>query len=181
MRLVARTTQAAAIVAVGLLGAVFIAEATGAIGEGWRNSAADAVKGVGLPSAAPWILAPVGLMLGLAALTLAVVQFAPPRKGARLMLPVHDFDDGSTVLAGRALIHVVDKRLAGIEGVLGVDARVTHKRVDIELRVDDRADLELVDTQARLLLDHGFWIDLGVADLAVDLTVVHHPRPPRVR
>lgn len=181
MRLVARTTQLLVIVALGGISAVFIAEATGALQEGWRNDAADAVRTVGSPNGAPWLLAPIGLMLALAALALAVVQFVPPKKGTRLMLPVHEFDDGSTVLAGRALIHVIRLRLKGIEGIVEVNARVTRKKADIEVRVDDRADLAVVEEEARRLLDHGFWLDLGVADLAVDLTVVHHPRPPRVR
>jgi len=181
VRAVARLTQALMIVVIAATGTVLIAEATGGLREGWRTQVADVVAGLGAPTLAPWILAPLGLALAVAALGLAVVQFVPPRRGAHLMLPVHQFDDGSTQLAGRALIHVIRQRLAGIEGVLEVEPRVDRRRVDIEIRCDDRADVALIDEQARQLLDHGFWLDLGVADLGVDITLVHHPRPPRVR
>jgi hypothetical protein len=181
VRLVARTAQAMVIVVLAAAGGTLIAEATGSLQEGWRNQLAEAIGSVAAPTWAPWILAPLGATLAIAAVTLAAVQLVPPKKGVRLMLPVHSFDDGSTQLSGRALLHAIRQRLHDVEGVVDVEARITRRRADIELRVDDRADLAFVDERARALLDHGFWLDLGVADLAVDLTVVHHPRPPRVR
>ena len=98
-----------------------------------------------------------------------------------IVLPVSEGDNGDTRLRGKALLAAVSHRIDGIEGVVDTQAWLTAKDVTVQVRVDDRCDLEAVMGELRSRLDHGFWIDLGVADLPVNLDVVHHPHPPRVR
>lgn len=97
------------------------------------------------------------------------------------MLNVDSDDLGETNLTGRALISAIKHGVSDIDGVIDTGCSVRKKVATVELRVDDRCNLADVEAAVRSRLDHGFWIDLGLADMAVDISIVHHPRPPRVQ
>ncbi len=98
------------------------------------------------------------------------------------MLEVGNDHDGATHLTGRAAMRAVEHELAGIEGVTKTTAVMpTAKKLHATVRVDDRCDLEAVEIEARERLDTPFWINLGIPDIAIDITVEFDPRPPRVR
>lgn len=181
LRFLARLTQVVVIGSVLAVAVLLILEAVGDIDGSWRQSLAEAVADTAAPDDSQWIAALVFLVLAPLSLLLAISQLVPRPRGTTLMLNVDDDDLGSTDLSGRAVISAIDNQAKTVPGVVDTNTRVTRKRVDVELRVDDRADLAEVEQTARQLLGHGFWIDLGLADLAVDITISHHPRPPRVR
>ena len=182
MTLVRRTTQLALIAAVGALGIFLALEASNLDGNTWRTNLADAIRNVFAPEHSRWQLALVGAGLALAAIILIAAQLAPARKGISRMLEVGNDHDGATHLTGRAAMRAVEHELAGIEGVTKTTAVMpTAKKLHATVRVDDRCDLEAVEIEARERLDTPFWINLGIPDIAIDITVEFDPRPPRVR
>ena len=182
MNSVRTTCQALGVVALATIGALLFLEATGALGSSWRNRTATAIETVAAPGLDLWILALAGAGMAVAGVASTAAMMMSPSKGALKMLEVHSDDDGRTTLRGRAALAAVEHEVSGIDGVVDADARlVGRKRVLVEVRVDDHSDIEAVEAATRDRLDTPFWIDLGLADLAVDIMLTHHPRPPRVR
>lgn len=177
-----RVTQLLVVAALLTVGVLLILDVTGAIGPRWRSETADAVRWAADPDLADWALALTGVGLGLAAIVLIAAQFAPAPKGRSRMFEVSRFDDGRTRLAGRAALRAVEHELAAIEGVTATTAVMPRRKlVHATIRVDDRCNLEDVVAEARRRLDTPFWIDLGLPDIAVEITAEFDPRPPRVR
>ena len=182
MTLIRRTTQLATIAAVTALGVFLVLEITDVDGNAWRTNLADALGKVFAPEHARWQLALVGAAVALASITLIAAQLAPDRRGISRMLEVGKDHDGATHLTGRAAMRSVEHELAGIVGVTKTTAVMpTAKKMHATIRVDDRCDLAAVENEARERLDTPFWINLGLADVAIDFTVEFDPRPPRVR
>ena len=181
MTAVRRITQAVVALSVLGLGVVLVLEATGVLDATWRQSLADGIARIAAESPVRWAYTLGGVAVAGMALLLATAQLLPARRGTTIMLPVSEGDEGDTRLRGKALIAAAQHRVSDLEGVVDVQAWLSPRDLTVEVRVDDRSDVELVMAEVRHRLDHGFWIDLGVADLAVNLKVVHHPRPPRVR
>ena len=177
-----RLTQLVTIVAITAIGLLMILEITDAIGPRWRVRLADTLRSLANPDLTDWALALLGVALGLLAIVLIAAQLAPEPKGRSRMFEVSRFDDGSTRIAGRAALRAVEHELATIEGVTRVTAVMpTPKRVHATVRADDRCNLETVVAQARDRLGTPFWINLGLADIAIEITAEFDPRPPRVR
>lgn len=177
-----RLTQLATIVAITATGVLLILEIVGAIGATWRTWLADALRSTADPDLPDWALALLGLALGLGAVVLIAAQLAPEPKGRSRMFEVSRFDDGSTRIAGRAALRAIEHELAEIEGVTGATAVMpTPKQVHATIRADDRCNLETVVAEARDRLGAPFWINLGLADIAIEITAEFDPRPPRVR
>ena len=181
MTVIRRLSQLAGAAAVGAVGVLLILEGVDAIGGGWRRDLADALATVAFPTVSLWVIALAGFGLALVGVVLVAAQLAPPRKGVNRMHNVYRGDDGETRIAGRAAISAARHELEQIEGVEGVSARVQRKQLTVEVEVDDRADLVAIESEARSRLGHEFWINLGLADFALNLLIVHHPKPPRVR
>jgi hypothetical protein len=163
------------------VGAALIAEAVGAIGGRWRDDIAEVVTEIGTPSWEPWISTILGAGLAVVGVGLVAAQFAPPKRGLRKVHEVYSGDDGETRIRGRAAIAAARHEIAAIDHVRAVDARIAAKTMTVEVQIDDEADLADVEAKVRDQLDHEFWINLGLADFAVNLLLTHHPRPPRVR
>ncbi len=181
MRGVRATTAlvlAAASIAVGL---ALVAEAADATSGAWRDQVADAFDEVVTPTWPGWASAIVGIVLAVLGVAIVAAHIAPPKRGLNIMHEVSSGTDGLTHVRGRAAIAAARYEVEKIEGVVDAAPTLDKKRMRIEIRVDDRADLELVTTEAQGLLGTPFWIDLGLADFAIDIVVVHHPNPPRVR
>jgi len=176
-----RITQAVVALAVMGLGAVLILEATGVVDDAWRQTVAEGLTDLATESPIRWAYTLGGVAVAGAALLLATAQLLPARKGMSIVLPVSDGDNGDTRLRGKALLAAISHRLEHIEGVVDTQAWLTARDVTVQVRVDDRSDLTEILETVRARLDHSFWIDLGVSDLPVNLDVVHHPHPPRVR
>ena len=176
-----RITQAVVALAVIGLGTVLILEATGVVDDAWRLTIAEGLTDLATETPIRWAYTLAGVAVAGVALLLATAQLLPARKGMSIMLPVSEGDDGDTRLRGKALLAAVNHRLDGIEGVVDVQTWLSARDVTVQVRVDDRSDIEAILADVRDRLAHGFWIDLGVADLPVNLEVVHHPHPPRVR
>lgn len=176
-----RLTQAVVSLSIMALGVLLILEATGVLTDAWRLSVADGLGELATETPIRWAYTLAGVAVAGVALLLATAQLMPARKGMSLVLPVSDGDNGDTRLRGKALIAAVDHRVHDIVGVVDSTTWLSPRAVTVQVRVDDRCDLEQLMAQLRDRLDHGFWIDLGVADLPVNLEVVHHPKPPRVR
>lgn len=168
----------AALAAVALL---LMLEVTDVVGSRWRRSLADGIENGAEPAWPLWVSGLVGLALALAGMMMIAAQLAPARKGLNSMHEVYRGRDGDTRIRGRAAIRAARHELEGIDGVVDVAARVNGKTLHLELKIDDRADITDVETQARERLGTEFWINLGLADFAINILVTHHPRPPRVR
>ncbi|MGI8795538.1 MAG: DUF6286 domain-containing protein [Acidimicrobiia bacterium] len=168
-----RAGQVVGILVVVALGVVLVLEATDVIRATWRRQIADGFDDAALPEVADWAIGLVGAGLALLGVMLVLAQLTPAKRGLRKMHEVHHTDDGDTHIRGRAVIHAVRHVLEGIDGVVAVDARWTGKRVNVELRVDDVANVAAVEAQAREELGHGFWINLGLADVGFNLLMVH--------
>ncbi len=176
-----RLAQITGLVALFALGTALILEATDIVGDKWRRELADIVADVTFPGWELWALTLAGVGAAVVGVMLVAAQLAPPKKGLQSMHEVYSGPDGDTRIRGRAAIAAARHEAGSIEGVVAVDARVKKKAMTVEIQIDDRADLALVETTVRERLGHEFWINLGLADFSVNLLVTHHPRPPRVR
>lgn len=181
MTLLRRTSHAVGVVALGFVAVFLVLEVTDVVGNRWRRELADAFEEAAFPSWSLWVSGLVGAGLALVGVMLVAAQIAPPQKGLSSMHEVYKGSDGETRLRGRAAIRAARHELESIDGVVEVDGRLDGKRLRVDLEVDDRADLVEIENEARERLGHEFWINLGLADFAVDLFVTHHPKPPRVR
>jgi len=173
--------QFIAAAATGAVGVLLVLEATGAVGGRWRHEISKAITRSTFPTLSLWIITLAGVGLAIVGVVMIAAQLAPPKRGLNKMHNVSKGSDGDTSLRGRAAVRAVRHELEKIEGVVDVDARVTARRVFVEMRVDDRADVSDIETLARDRLGYPFWIDLGLADFTFNLLVTHHPKPPRVR
>ena len=177
-----RLAQLATIVAIVASGVLLILEIVGAIGDSWRSRTADALRSLADPDLPEWALALLGLALALAAIVLIAAQLAPEPKGRSRMFEVSSFDDGRTRLAGRAALRAVEHELSAIDGVTDATAVMPRpKMIHATIRADDRCNLDKVIAEARSRLGTPFWINLGLPDIAVEITAEFDPRPPRVR
>ncbi len=181
MTLLRRASHAVGVVALGLVAVFLVLEVTDVVGDRWRQELADSFEEAAFPSWSLWASALVGAGLAIVGIMLVAAQLAPPKKGLSSMHEVYKGPDGDTRLRGRAAIRAARHELESIDGVVEVDARLDGKRMRVDLQIDDRADLLEIESAARERLGHEFWINLGLADFAVDLFVTHHPKPPRVR
>ncbi|MGH9245718.1 MAG: DUF6286 domain-containing protein [Acidimicrobiales bacterium] len=173
------TGQVVGILIVVAAGVMLALEATDVIGAAWRREIADGFNDVALPELADWATALIGAGLALLGLLLMLAQLMPAERGLSKMHEVHHTDDGDTHIRGRAVLHAVRHVLEGIDGVAGVDARWAGERVNAEVQVDDGANLAEVEARAREALGHGFWINLGLADVGFNLLVTHKTRTRR--
>ena len=169
---------AAALLSAGL---AIGAESTEVIDGQWRHTVSDTVNAVLDPGWSAWQSALAGAGLAIVAMFLVAAELTRPAKGTRIMYPVHNTSSGNTQITGKAAIHAARRHLEGIEGIVDTDAAITRTTMTLTVRVDDRADLDAVERQVRDRLDHEFWINLGLADFAINLLITHHPEPPRVR
>ncbi len=176
-----RLGQAAGTAALTAVGALLVLEATDVIGGTWRDELASAITDVASPTWSLWVTTLVGVVLAVFGMALVAAQLLPTGEGLSTAYEVHVGDDGTTRIRGRAAVSAVRHELAAIEGVVDVHAGVGRRRIDVDVEVDDRVNLETVETEARRRLGHGFWIDLGLADFTVNLLVTHRRKPPRVR
>lgn len=182
MTFLRRSTQLALIAAAIALGVLLVLEITDVMASSWRADVADGTRNTFAPDFADWALAPLGVLIGLVGVVLIAAQLAPAPRGTSRMLEVASNDDGATHLAGRAAMRAVEHELQQIVGVTGVTASMAAaKRIHAIVRIDDRSDIATIEDEARTRLDTPFWIDLGLADVAVDITAEFDPRPPRVR
>lgn len=181
MTLLRRASQLVGVAALGLVAVFLVLEMTDVVGSRWRRELADGFEEAAFPSWNLWLSGLVGAGLAIVGVMLVAAQIAPPKKGLNSMHEVYKGPDGDTRLRGRAAIRAARHELESIEGVVDVDTRLDGKSMRVEVEVDDRADLLAIEEEARTRLDHEFWINLGLADFAVDLFVTHHPNPPRVR
>lgn len=179
--LLRRGSYAVGLAVVAAASVYLIFEATSLAPPTWRPSLADTVEAVTFPGWALWISGVAGAGLALVGMLVAVSQIIPPKKGSRTLHNVHKGTDGNTRIAGRAAIGAARHELEQIDGVISAGARLRGKRVDTVLVIDDRASLSDIENQARERLDHSFWIDLGLADFAVNIFVTHHSQQSRVR
>ena len=147
----------------------------------YRPKVADLIQSVLATNRPYWQATLLGLALAFCAIAIVSFEFARPPKGTRIMHNVHHTEIGNTQISGKATIRAVERACQSVEGVVDITCTITTKTANVIARVDDRCNLTSLDDSIRTRLDHGFWIDLGLADFAVNLTVTHHPKPPRVR
>jgi len=181
MRIIRRTVTMVAGAAALALGVALVLETVGATSGRWRTEAATTIETVLRPTWPAWQSALLGLAAATTAIVLVAAEFMRPPKGTRIMHPVHSTDSGATQISGRAAIHAARHKIDDVDGVVDADATITKSEMTLTVRLDDRADYESVESQIRERLGHEFWIDLGLADLSLNLLLTHHPRPPRVR
>lgn len=165
----------------GPMGALLFLEAAGIISGGWRHELASAISEAASPEWDLWVSAIVGLVLAALGMLMVLAQLTPKRRGFTIMYEVYDGSDGTTSIRGRAAIGAVQHELTAIEGVVDVQAHIVRGHIEVQVRVDDRANVATVEQQARSRIDHGFWINLGLADFTVDLLISHHSNSPRIR
>lgn len=176
-----RVTHLLGMFVLAAISAMLILEVTDVTNGRWRREVADGISSTAFPTWPLWVSGLVGAGLAIVGILLVASQVAPPKKGLNNMYEVYRSSSGDTRIRGRAAIRAASHELEQIEGVVDVTGRVAGKTVHLELRVDDRSNLATIENEARARLDHEFWINLGLADFAVNLLVTHHPKPPRVR
>ena len=182
MTFVRRSTQLITIMAIASIGTLLVLEITDLTGDEWRLRAADATFSTLAPDISEWAIAVLGAVAAAAAIVLISAQIAPAPRGNSRMLEIGNNDDGSTHMSGRATMRAVEHELGTIDGVTAVAATMPKsKLINVVVRIDDRANVADIERQARVLLDTPFWIDLGLPDIAVQITAEFDPRPPRVR
>lgn len=182
MTLLRRIPQFAVIAAALAVAVLLIIELVDSITSQWRVEIAKGLDSAASPGLADWALALLGAGLGVVSIVLIAAQLAPEPKGRSRMLEVSQFDDGSTRLAGRAALRAVEHELTAIDGITGASAVMpSPKKIHATMRADDRCNLDDVIREARERLDTPFWINLGLPDIAIDITAEFDPRPPRVR
>lgn len=181
LRAVRRTSDLVGAVALTGAGLALGAEVTGVGGSRWRHEVVTTVDTVLWPSWPLWLTTLVGLGVAAGAVILVAAELRRPSRGANIMYPVHSTTTGDTRIAGRAAMAAARRQVTGIEGVVDVDTTLSPSAMTVTVRVDDRADLATVEAEVRDRLGHPFWIDLGLAQLDVNLRINHHPNPPRVR
>jgi hypothetical protein len=174
MRAIRLGTQVLAIVALFALGVMLILDATGVVDGQWRVDAARWFRDAALPDLPDWSIALIGLALAVIGAVMVLAQILPPRRGSHRMHEVHQSADGDTRIRGRAVVKSVRHTVEQIEHVRAADVRWSGKEVQVELQVDDAANLAVVEEQAREALGLPFWIDMGLADVGVNILVVHH-------
>lgn len=174
-------SQAVGIAVLAGLGVLLFLEASEVVTGRWRRDLASAIEESTFPGWGLWISGLVGAALALVGIAMIAAQLAPPKKGLNAVHEIYSGNDGETRIRGRAAIGAVRHELETIEGVVAVAARAVKKTMHVDLEVDDRSNLTDIENEARGRLDHEFWINLGLADFAVNLLVTHHPNPPRVR
>jgi Family of unknown function (DUF6286) len=174
-----RVTQLLGIGVLFAVGTVLILSATDAIGPRWRIDAADAFRDLARPDLADWALALIGAAGVLLGVAMLISQLLPARRGSHRMHEVHHDADGTTRIRGRAVINTVRQTLEQLDGVTSADARWTGKVLRVEVRVDDDANLQTVETRVRDALGLPFWIDLGLADAEMNLVILHNARAGR--
>ncbi len=181
MSAVRRLCAVVAALSLTAIGVGLIGETTGVFSGRWRHELADGLVRVVRPTWPAWQSAVLGVVVALAALILIAAEFTRPPRGTRIMHPVHSDHNGATRISGRAAMHAAQRQVADIDGVVDSTATISKSELTLTVRLDDRADVDTIETEARRRLGHAFWIDLGLADFALNLLFTHHPRPPRVR
>jgi hypothetical protein len=181
MRIIRRTTAVLAAFAIAAIGIALAGETIGRWSGRWRDDLAQALHDIAAPTWPAWQSALLGSALAIAAIVLIAAEFTRPPKGTRIMHPVHNTHNGATHISGRAAIRAACKQVESLDGVVDVDATITKSEMTLTARLDDRADIEAVEASIRERLGHEFWINLGLADLSLNLLLTHHPKPPRVR
>lgn len=176
-----RFGQAVGAAILTVVGTLLVLESTDVIGRQWRHDLASAIEDTVYPTWSLWLSALTGAALALLGITLVAAQLLPAGRGLSTVHEVSSGDDGTTRIRGRAAVSAVRHELTAIEGVVDVEARIGHQRLDLDVRVDDTVNLELVESEARRRLDHGFWIDLGLADFTVNFLFTYQRNPSRVR
>lgn len=181
MTALSRATRIVGATTLAAIGLFLILESADVIGGRWRRELASAIAEAAFPTWGLWVSALVGAGLAIVGVMLVAAQVAPPKRGLNTVHEVYKGKDGDTRIRGRAAIGAVRHEVTRIDGVVDVDARVTHKRMNVEIQVDDRVNLTEFENEVRDRLGHEFWINLGLADLALNLLITHHPKPPRAR
>ena len=181
MRTIRRLVAVVAGSALAAVGVALVIETVGLSSGRWRDDVASAIETITQPSWPAWQSALLGSAAAVIAFVLVIAEFTRPPKGTRIMHHVHSTDNGATQISGRAAIHAARRKIEDVDGVVDADATITKSEMTLTVRLDDRADFETVESEIRTRLGHEFWIDLGLADLSLNLLLTHHPRPPRVR
>lgn len=179
MTAVRRGTQILGIAVLFMVGALLILGATDTVGTRWRSDVADAFHDLARPDLADWALALIGAAGALLGLAMLISQLLPPRRGTHRMHDVHEDANGATRIRGRAVVNSARRTLERLDGVTSADARWTGKVLRVEVRVDDDANLQTIETRARDALGLPFWIDLGLADAEMNLVILHNARAGR--
>lgn len=88
------------------------------------------------------------------------------------MPEVHDTPTGATSMSPRALARAITKRLESVTSVKAVSAvQMTGHEAVIRIRPARGTSPHQVRDDALEALDIGFWIDLGLADIAPRLII----------
>lgn len=181
MTLLRRASHLIGTGAFAVVATLLILEVTDVTGGAWRDRLADGIGRAAFPTWPLWASGLIGAGLALVGIVLVAAQLAPPKKGLNSMHEVYRGRNGDTRIRGRAAIRAARHELQQIDGVVEVAGRVEKKVLHVDLQIDDRANVTAVENEARRRLGHEFWINLGLADFAVNLLVTHHAKPPRVR
>lgn len=154
------------------VGVLLILEATGVIGDAWRQSIATAADWLAHPSWAPWLAALVGALLAIAALVLLVAQVLPARMTRRTVLAERS-PSGSTAVNSVVVRRAATQRLREVEGI--VDATPTAHGRRLVMRVQLARDVNAVQAteRARAAVDESFWAMLGLPRQPIDLTLTY--------
>jgi hypothetical protein len=177
MNLLRRGTQLLGIALLLTVGCLLILGATGAIGDTWRTWGANRFRDVAAPDLPEWAIATVGAAVTLVGLLLVIAQLLPPRQGSHRMYEIDASAEGDTRIRGRAVIRTVRHTVEQIEHVAGASVQWKGRSVQVEVHVDDEANLTKVEEETRAALGYPFWIDMGLADVGVNILVRHDGRP----
>lgn len=154
------------------VGVLLILEATGAMGDAWRQGIATAADWLAHPSWAPWLAALAGALIAIAALVLLLAQLVPARMARRTVL-VERSSAGSTAVSSLVVRRAATQRLREVEGIVNATP-IAHGR-RLVMRVQLAADANAVEAseRARAAVDESFWTMLGLPRQPIDLTLTY--------
>jgi hypothetical protein len=154
------------------VGVLLILEATGVMGDSWRQGIRAATDWLAHPSWAPWFAALVGALTAIAAVAILVAQVVPARMARRTVL-VERGPSGSTAVSSLVVRRAAVQRLREVEGIVGVTPTAHGRRLVIRVQLAADANAVAVAERARAAVDESFWTMLGLPRQPIDLTLTY--------
>ena len=178
MRVLQRVSAALSWFALLVVGVLLVLESTDLITSSWRRSLADWADWLAAPTLSRWAAALLGAGLAILAIVLVAAQLVPFRLSARPTI-VDQSPKGTTSGGAAAQRRGVIDQLLMVPGVRDAIPVSHRRRIKIQARLADDADVADVRQKAREVLNDEFWSGLGVDPSPVDLILVLGNSPAR--
>ena len=178
MRVLQRVSAVISWFALLVVGVLLVLESTDLVTSSWRRSLANWADWLAAPSLSRWAAALLGAGLAVLAVALVAAQLVPFRLSARPTI-VDKSPKGTTSVGAAAQRRGVIEQLLKVPGVRDAIPVSHRRRIKIQVRLADDADVADVRQKAREVLNDEFWSGLGIDPSPVDLILVLGNSPTR--